>query len=308
MKKIYYYSHARTALKYGMLSIGLKKDDHILIPEYICDVLLHPIYNIGLKPIFFPIKDTFEPNWNVLKSLISKKTKALLMVHYFGQPQKIELFISFCKENKLKLIEDNAHGHNGSYKGKKIGTFGDIGISSPRKIIDINSGGLLYIDNKYEVQNNFAEYKPAFIKSLNLSSHLNINKIKRLIKKRPSYEDPTAFRETAISDYLIDNKSYDNLLINDWDLLIKKRRKLYDNLNVFCLENSLKPVYRNLSADCNPWCFPALAKDQKEAIRWFDWGWKNNKEIFSWPTLPKEILAKSDKSLELWKKLICFKI
>ncbi len=307
MKKIYYYSHARTALKHGILSIGLKKDDHILIPEYICDVLLHPIYNIGLKPIFFPIRDNFEPNWNVMKSLTSKKTKALIMVHYFGQPQNIEQYVSFCKKNELKLIEDNAHGHNGSYKGKKIGTFGDIGITSPRKIININSGGLLYIDSKYKVQDNFNTYKPTFMRSLNISTNLKI-KIKKIFKKRPSYEDPTAFREVAISDYLIDKKSYNTLLNNDWDLLIKERRKQYDKLNTFVLESSLKPVYKSLSADCNPWCFPALAKDQKEAIRWFDWGWKNNKEIFSWPTLPKEILTKSDKCIELWKKLICFKI
>ena len=37
------------------------------------------------------------------------------MVHYFGQPQDIEQYVSFCKQNELKLIEDNAHGYNGSY-------------------------------------------------------------------------------------------------------------------------------------------------------------------------------------------------
>ena len=52
-----------------------------------------------------------------------------MMVHYFGQPQQIELFKSFCIDHNLFLIEDNAHGFGGKYNGKDLGTFGDIGIS-----------------------------------------------------------------------------------------------------------------------------------------------------------------------------------
>ena len=55
------------------------------------------------------------------------------MVHYFGQPQDISRFQQFCKQNDLILIDNNAHGHGGDIDGNLLGTFGEFGISSPRK-------------------------------------------------------------------------------------------------------------------------------------------------------------------------------
>ena len=71
------------------------KNDEILMPEYICDVLIHPLKQLGIKPVFFSINDKFEPNWNDINKKINKKSKALLMVHYFGQPQNIAEYKEF---------------------------------------------------------------------------------------------------------------------------------------------------------------------------------------------------------------------
>ena len=51
-----------------------------------------------------------------------------------------------------------------------------------------------------------------------------------------------------------------------------------------------------------------VSKDDKEAIKWFDWGWKHSVEIFSWPSLVKEVLEKNGESFSRWKRLICFGI
>src|SRR5207253_7011257 len=69
----------------------------------------------------------------------------IMMVHYFGIPQDINRFIEFAAHNKLFLIEDNSHGYGSSYDNKPLGTFGDIGISSPRKSLPILNGGMLYL-------------------------------------------------------------------------------------------------------------------------------------------------------------------
>ena len=70
----------------------------------------------------------------------------------------------------------------------------------------------------------------------------------------------------------------------------------------------LNPIFKKLHPEAIPWCFPAYASNQQEAIKWFDWGWNNNLTIFSWPSLPEEVITKNSESINRWKKLICFGI
>ena len=91
-----------------------------------------------------------KPLWSSLDTKVNSRTRAILMVHYFGQPQDIDKFLNFSKKHQLFLVEDNAHGHGGSFKGKELGTFGHIGISCPRKFLDIEDGGLLYLNSSFE--------------------------------------------------------------------------------------------------------------------------------------------------------------
>ena len=93
----FYFSHARTALKYGLKSLGLQAGDQILVPDFICEVVLHPLEQLGLLYHFYPILDDLSPNWDKLGKKVTTGSKALLMVHYFGQPQNISAFQSFCE-------------------------------------------------------------------------------------------------------------------------------------------------------------------------------------------------------------------
>ena len=122
------FSHGRTALKYGLITLGLKQNDVVLIPEFICDVVVNPFIELGIQYDFYEVNDFLEPEWKNIKSKLTSNTKALMMVHYFGQPQDIGSFQKFCKENNLFLIEDNAHGNGASFNGKMLGTFWDIGF------------------------------------------------------------------------------------------------------------------------------------------------------------------------------------
>jgi len=140
----YYFSHARTALKYGLISLKINEGSEVFLPDYICDVVLHPLEELKLRPIFYPTLEDLTPKWDFLRNEISSKTAALIMVNFFGQPQEVDKFISLSKEKNIYLIEDNAHGYGGYLNEKLLGTYGDIGISSPRKFLDVNSGGILY--------------------------------------------------------------------------------------------------------------------------------------------------------------------
>ena len=308
-----FFSHARTALKYGLKYLGIDSNDYILLPDYICDVVLHPMDQLGIKYKYYPINDNLNPNWDELENIVDEKTKALLMVHYFGQPQHIEKFQNFCKKHKLLLIENNAHGHGGSYNGKQLGTFGDCGVSSPRKMLNIQSGGLLWLkDKELNIELSLSPYRSSIFNHLNVSvgnysPSLKLF-LKRLLKKRPQYENIEAFREKHLNDYAIDLWSKKVLLKTDFNGMRDYRQKVYKNWHTFALKNNLIPVFSKLYPEANPWCFPAYVKNHKESIKWFDWGWENNKHVFSWPSLPKDALSKNNDLLNRWKKLICFGI
>jgi len=239
------------------------------------------------------------------------------MVHYFGQPQDIIRFKNFSKENCLWLIEDNAHGHGGTFNGELLGTFGDFGISSPRKILgSLRSGGLLFW-NRPDVPISKIPRMPEFpvSKSRRTLSRF-LRKIPKLaiarnflgktMKSRPCYENPNAFRELMIDDYAMDPFSLDQFNTANWSTIRKLRQKAYRYWAVFTHRRGLEPVFKVLHPEANPWCCPVYVKNQREAIYWFNWGWQNNYQVFSWPNLPEETIDQNGVALRRWKKLVCF--
>ena len=131
------FAQGRTAFYYGLLKLKIKKNNKILIPNYICKSLLTPILKLNINYKFYNIKNNFTFDLHGIKK-IALADDYLLIIHYFGQPQNIDSILDFCKKNNLKLIEDNAHGYSGRFKGKLLGTFGELGFSSPKKILNTN--------------------------------------------------------------------------------------------------------------------------------------------------------------------------
>ena len=76
----YLFSHGRIAFKYGLMHLGLKKNDGIMLPEYICDILLDPLKDLGIKPIFYQINEDFTTDWKSLKKKYKRSVKALVVV------------------------------------------------------------------------------------------------------------------------------------------------------------------------------------------------------------------------------------
>ncbi|MDC1025311.1 DegT/DnrJ/EryC1/StrS family aminotransferase, partial [Flavobacteriales bacterium] len=116
-----------------------------------------PIIYLGASPIFI---DSEEDTWNmdpflleqaIVKQIkINKKPKAIILVHLYGYPSKIEEIVSLSKKYDIPLIEDAAEALGSKYKNQPLGTFGDIGIFSfnGNKIITTSSGGAILSRNK----------------------------------------------------------------------------------------------------------------------------------------------------------------
>src|SRR3989344_1363785 len=141
-----FFSLGRNAMYVACRGLGLKAGDEVLTPAFDCDGTLQPFKVLGLKLTFFRIDPyTFEVDLEDLKQKISSKTKLIHIVNYFGIPQSWDRLKIFRKEYGVPILEDNAHSLFSSYKGKKLGTFGDASIFSLRKSLLLPDGAILQI-------------------------------------------------------------------------------------------------------------------------------------------------------------------
>ena len=158
-----YFSSGRVALYNGIKLINLNKKI-ILLPDIICKEILIPLKKLKIKYKFYELDNELKPKWSELSKIKLKNISSILMIHYFGFPSDINKFRAFTKKNKITLIEDYCHGYDGYYKSKKLGTFGDICIMSPKKLInDLYSGGILKLNKDFELKKINLKKKKKFI-------------------------------------------------------------------------------------------------------------------------------------------------
>jgi len=140
----------RASIALALIHAGITENDDILAPAFHCESMIAPIRHLNAKPVFYPICDKAEIDLEKCKSLLTGKTRAMIVTHYFGFPQKIDEVEVFCKQNNLVLIEDCAHCIFGSYQGKTLGSFGDYAIASTMKFFPVYDGGIL-ASNKHNL-------------------------------------------------------------------------------------------------------------------------------------------------------------
>jgi len=129
----------------------LKPGDEVLIPAICWSTSLWPIIQSGLKVKFVDIDlSTLNIDLNDLKKKISKKTKALMLVHALGNCTDMTKLMNICKKNKIILIEDTCEALGSTYKNKPLGTFGDFSSFSFYYSHHITSGegGMVCTKNK----------------------------------------------------------------------------------------------------------------------------------------------------------------
>lgn len=119
------------ALHLALLACDIGPGDEIVTVAntYIATVLA--ISYAGAKPVLVDIDpDTYNIDVKKIESVITKKTKAIIPVHLYGQPADMDSIMAIAKEHKLKVIEDACQAHGATYKDKKVGSLGDIGCFS----------------------------------------------------------------------------------------------------------------------------------------------------------------------------------
>src|SRR5436190_4689293 len=124
------FSNARSALFVILKSLEIKTADEIILQAFTCVVVSNAIIAAGATPVYADITNSLVLNSKDIEKKITKKTKAIIVQHTFGIPADMDAIQAIAKKHKLFVIEDVAHTIGGTYKEKKLGTYGDAAIFS----------------------------------------------------------------------------------------------------------------------------------------------------------------------------------
>ncbi len=150
-------SSGTAAIHLALIILDVKQGDEVICSSFTFSGSCNPIAYQRAVPVFV---DSEAETWNMDPELLEeaivertkktgKKPKAIILVHLYGTPAKIDDILTVAKKYEIPLIEDAAEALGSSYKGKKLGTFGDLGIYSfnGNKIITTSGGGALVSEN-----------------------------------------------------------------------------------------------------------------------------------------------------------------
>ena len=139
------------ALHLSCASLGLKKGDEVICTDFSWVATAYAISYTGATPVFVDIDpDSWCIYPKAIEQAITKKTKAIMLVHCFGHPAEMDTIMDIAKRNNLYVIEDAAPAMGAEFKGKKVGSFGDFGCFSfhGAKLTVSGEGGILLTDNE----------------------------------------------------------------------------------------------------------------------------------------------------------------
>ena len=140
------------AIKLALLALDIGPGDEIIVPSNTFIATVLAISQVGAKPILVdPDINTFNISTKNIEKYITNKTKAIIVVHLYGQSADMDEILKIINDNNLLLVEDCAQAHGATYKGKKVGSFGNIACFSfyPGKNLGaLGDGGAVVTNNR----------------------------------------------------------------------------------------------------------------------------------------------------------------
>lgn len=143
------------AIEMAALLLDIKDGDEVIVPDFTFVSTINAFVLRGAKPVFIDIRpDTLNLDETKLKRLITSRTRAIVPVHYAGVGCEMDSILSIAKSAGVPVVEDNAHGLFGKYKGQYLGTFGCMATQSfhETKNFTCGEGGALLINDQRFVE------------------------------------------------------------------------------------------------------------------------------------------------------------
>jgi len=278
-------SSGTAALHMALLALGVGRSDRVIIPTYACIAPYHAVRYTGAVPV---LADTVKDGWAMdaewveaylKKRAKKKKVKAIVLVHLFGKPVEMEAFLDISKRYSVPIIEDCALSLGAEYKGKKVGTFGQVSVFSfyATKVITTGEGGMVIANSKKLLKRirNLREYdekKDAGLrfnyKMTDIQAALGISQLKKLpvfIKKRRQIAKQYLQNLEALPLSLPEHSSQAKDIYYRFVVRIKNPDKFMRNMqknNIVCRKPVFLPVHRTVQQRI----LPNAEKLWKEAV------------------------------------------
>jgi len=139
------------ALMLSLKCLGLKEGDEVITTPYTFYATIGAIVTAGAIPVFVDVDDDYNIDVKKIEQKLTKKTKAILPVHWSGRVCNMKEISKISKKYKIPIVEDSCHGILAKYKNKFAGTFGEFGCFSLHPLKNLNvwgDGGFVIIKNK----------------------------------------------------------------------------------------------------------------------------------------------------------------
>ncbi len=139
------------ALHTAMAALEVGPGDEVILPAWTWYSCYNTVLQVGALPVFAEIDESFNIDPKSIESLITPQTKVLMAVHLQGNPADMDPILAIARKHNLKVLEDASQSVGASYKGKPLGSMGDIGIYSLQqsKTITAGEGGALVTSDPY---------------------------------------------------------------------------------------------------------------------------------------------------------------
>ncbi|MFH1982543.1 MAG: DegT/DnrJ/EryC1/StrS family aminotransferase [Pseudomonadota bacterium] len=319
---VHYYGYARDALFDALRVCGLGPGDTVLFPAYICDVSLEPVRRLGLRVSFYPVSDVLRPDWGTLWRCIAETTaKAVMSVNFFGFPQPMEQWRELAKETGVAWINDNAHGYGSRHGDIFLEAFGDVSVTSMRKVLPLVNGACLRI-NRPDLLTPPPECQPfagvrsplpipeewrRFSRSAAAMAGLDRRPPKGASPygqmPPPAEADHRSGPMGQVSRRVL--ARLEDRVIEAWG---RSRRRIYRLWGNYCADTPLRPVFSALPPGVSPMVFPCYARSFQHRQKWLHWAWARNIDAYPWPSLPAACRRDDSAAGDRWRRLLCFPI
>jgi len=139
------------ALHSALSAINVRPNDEVIVPSFSFIATANAVLYLGAKPVFVDIDPkTYNVDSGEIRKKITDKTKAIIVVHYAGQPADMDAINELAEDRDIFVVEDAAEAHGALYKGKRAGSLGDLACFSfyPNKNMTTGEGGMVTTDSK----------------------------------------------------------------------------------------------------------------------------------------------------------------
>ncbi len=149
------------AIHLALVALGLGDGDEVIVPTFTYIASVNPIVQVGAKPVFV---DSDKTTWQIspddIRAKITPKTRAIMVVHLYGNPCDMNEIMKIAREHNLLVIEDCAEAIGTEYMGQKVGSFGDVACFSffGNKTITCGEGGMV-LTNDAIIYDRLVRYK-----------------------------------------------------------------------------------------------------------------------------------------------------